>query len=65
MRQTHGAAQAPDSAFQPEPDGQVTVCVADLADGHVVEDAESEEAGLAAELLLKALPGELVFALPK
>lgn len=65
VRQTHGAAQAPDSAFQPEPDGQVTVCVADLADGHVVEDAESEEARLAAELLLKALPGDLVFALQK
>lgn len=65
MSQTRWAAQAPDAGLQPEHDGQVTMRVADLADGHVVQDAEAEEAGFAAELVLQALPDDLVFALRK
>lgn len=37
--------------------------MADLADGHVVDDAENEEAGLAAEPVV--LRRDLVFALQK
>lgn len=63
LSQTRCAAQTPGAALQPEHDGRVTVHVAALADGHAVEAAETEEAGLAAELVHNTLLDDFVFAL--
>lgn len=63
LSQTRCAAQPPGAALQPEHDGHVTVHVAALADGHAVEAAETEEAGLAAEQVHNTLLDDLVFAL--
>lgn len=63
LGQTRRAAQPLGAALQPEHDGRVTVQVATLADGHVVEAAETEQAGVAAELVHDTLSDDLVFAL--
>lgn len=63
VSQTRRAAQPHGAFLQPEHDGHVTVHVATLADGHAVEAAETEEAGLAAELVHNTPLNDLVFAL--
>lgn len=63
LSQTRRAAQPHGAVLQPERDGHVAVHVAAVADGHAVEAAETEEAGLAAELVRDTLLDDLVFAL--